>query len=392
MRYLFVIFIFIALFHYGCRERQSNNLIDVHNLIEIDNPVSILIEDFIIDIDTIRLETSDESIMSDILNMHIMDNRFYILTNNFSSVYIFDSVGKFISKINDKGDGPNEYIKISSFEVDKINKNIIISDSFSRRIFIYDQDGNQIKTIQLDFQPIVILPHLNGFINIYSGPRGIYNTPEKENYNVHFLNIKGEFISSAIEVTTPERIDMGSAFKTDCLDNGDILFQPVLSDIIYRIERNNIIPLYGFLNLSQFKFLTQKEKLDFQYVFAKENSAEEKEEQGYLLTWGEVQDLEDYVFFSFGGWNKKYYLYYVKSLNKTLFIDPEKMRGNKDFIDIYLSYPKAINGNKFYVSPNFGLIDIVKSKLPDGIIKNFFEKTDFDSNPILISYSIKFPE
>jgi|SRR5690554_289966 hypothetical protein len=391
MKKLSVISISIVLFFCGCNEKQIKNLTGAHTSIEIDNPVSLSIEDFVIDIDTIRLETSDESIITSILNMHIMNNRFYILTNNFSSVYIFDFNGKFISKISDRGDGPNEYIRITSFEVDKINRNIIISDNFSRRIFIYDQDGSQIETIPLDFQPIVILPHPNGFLNIYSGPRDIYNIPEMENYNVHFLNSRGKFISSAIEVTTPKRIDIGSAFMADCLANGDILFQPVLSEIIYKIEGENIIPLYSFSNLSRFKFLTLKEKMNFQYVFAKENSLEEKEEQGYLLTWGGVRDLDSSVFFSFSGWKKRYYLYYSKSLNKALLIDPEEMRGNKALTDIYLNYPKAVDGNKFYISPDPGLIDIVKNKLPEGIIKMFFEKTDFDSNPILISFSIKFP-
>lgn len=392
MKNLLAILAFIVLVLSGCKEKQPDYLVEALNMVEINNPVNILIEDFITDIDTLRLETSDESLMTDISAMHVMDGRYYILTNKYSSVHIFDSTGKFISKINDMGDGPGEYIRISSFEVDRINQRVILADVFSRRIFIYNTNGAQIETIQLDFQPRLIIPHKNGFLNIYSGPRDMYEKPEMENNNVHFLDSAGKFISSALEITTPGRIDMSSAYMADCLHTGEVLFQPVLSDIIYRIEENNILPLYGFTNSSRFKLLSQKEKKDFQMVFEQKNSFKEKEEQGYLLTWGAVRDLDDYVFFSFGGWDKKYYLYYSKNLRQSILIDPLNTRGNKSLSEVLLLHPKAVNGNKFYISPDLGMIEYLTDKLPDGSIKTFFKKTDFDSNPVLISFSIKFPD
>lgn len=384
--------VFLALFFSGCNEKQPDNIGNALNVVEINNPAHISIEDFITDIDTIRLETSDKCLISSISKMRIMDQRYYILTNNSSSIYVFNSDGSFNSEISDTGNGPGEYVRITSFEVDRTNKRIILSDAFSRRIFIYNTDGVQIEVLQLDFEPRLIIPHGNGFLNIYSGLRNQYGKKEMENYNVHFLDSKGKFISSAIKITTPKRIDIGTDFIIDCLNNGDVLFQPVLSNIVFKIEENEIIPFFEFHNSSRFKLLNQKEKNEFELIVGTKNSFEEKEKQGYLLTWGEVRDMDNYVFFSFGGYKTRHYLYYSKDLKETILIDNENIRGNKSLSEIFLSYPKAVSGDKIYISPDPFLIDEVKDKLPDGLVKTFFEKTNLDSNPVLLSFSIKFPE
>ncbi|WP_298648979.1 6-bladed beta-propeller [uncultured Proteiniphilum sp.] len=381
----------------ACKEKQADPVLEAQYLIEINNPANIELEDFIVDVDTIRLELSDVSVMHEIKNIHIMGDRYYISTWDHATVYIFDSRGKYINKIMDKGNGPSEYISVTSFEVDRVNKRVILADNFSRRIFVYDENGNQLNVIQLDFGPIIILPYEDGFINVYSGPRHEYQNPEMENYNIHFLDSQGKFISSAIEIGTPERIDIGSRFKTDCLENGEILFQPVLSDIIYKIEEGKkVMPLYGLVNKSsKHKFLSQKDKETFEYIVRigddKKSQPQEKESEGFLLSWGSVKDLNDYVFFAFG-YNKKYYLYYSKSLDKSIFIDIERVKGDKNLVDMFFSSPKSIHGNRFYISPHPLLIDQVKDQLPDGILKTFFENTHDDLNPVLISFSIKFPE
>ena len=59
-----------------------------------------------------------------------------------------------------------------------------------------------------------------------------------ENRNIHFLDKKGKFISSAIEIDTPNSINISSMFQTGITENGEILFQPVLSEVIYQIKND----------------------------------------------------------------------------------------------------------------------------------------------------------
>lgn len=382
-----------SLFLFACKEQQTKNRTEAQHPIRINDPIKISIADFIVDIDTIKLETNDENLMSDIERMHIMDGKYYILTNGYTVINIFDADGQYISKIDNKGQGPKEYIRISSFEVDEINKRLILADSFSRRIFIYDDEGNQISVVNLDFEPMTVLPHKEGFVNFYSGPRNIYTNPEMENYTVHFLDVDGKFISSDIEVNTPHRIDMGSIFMAVCLSTGDILFQPILSEIVYKIDtEKNVTSFYEFENSSQYKLLTQEDKDTFELIYDKKNSFEEKEADGYLLTLGEIQDLTNFTFFGFSGWDKKHYLYYSKQTGETLLINTDSVEGNESLKEIFMTYPKSVYGDKFYISPHPMTIENVKDGLPDGMVKTFFNNKDFDSNPVLIAFSVKFPE
>jgi hypothetical protein len=377
-----------------CNDHPAREHYNAEHVIDINNPADISIDDFIIDIDTIRLETTDESVMGEILMVHIMDDRFYILTYNFMEIFIFDLKGKFIAKISDNGQGPNEYIRINSFMVDPVKKRIVIPDSFSKRIFIYDRDGKQSRVINLDFSPSTIVSHGERFINVYSGTRQQYANPEMENYHIHFLDSQAKFVSSAIEIETPHRIDIYSPFMTDCLENGDILFQPVLSNAVYKIAGDSISTYCEFNNLSKYKLPTKDLKNDFEYAMMKGKSTKmpkEKEDEGYLLTWGNVLDLNDYMFFRFG-WDKKYFLYYEKKTSRSLLVDPETVKGDKNLIRILFSVPREVKGNRFYISLPPSLDDDMISGITNRKVRTFLENAEIDGNPVIISFSIKFPE
>lgn len=386
----FLIFITVAL---CCCEQQEKSHTAKY-VLDIHDPADIHINDFIYDIDTIRLEVTEESLMNDIRSMHIMDEKIYILTYKMNTIYIYDIKGNYISKIDDHGNGPNEYTSICSFDIDPIRKRIILADHSSRKIFIYNKEGIQTDVISLNFAPCLIAPYKNGFVNIYSGPRLWYTMDNMENYEVHFLDERGQLISSAIEKSVPGNINLDSPFQIDCLNDGSLLFHPTLGDIIYKIDDNGVCAYYEFNNFSKYKMMTAEEKKSFEYVVEKDkNTVKEKEDYGYLMTWGTVLDLDDLVFFAFGGWSKRLFLYYDKKTTKTIFIDPKTMKGDPVLINYLLFYPRNTDGKKFYVSitPSSQIIEHIVNNTSNKKVKTFFEKTDPESNPLLISFKIKIP-
>jgi len=387
-----ILIIFIALF--SCKQSRQEADDYAEHTVDINNPVKISIDKFITDFDTIRLEVTNESLMRNASVIHIMDDRFYIKTNRSSGIYVFDLKGKYLFKINDKGQGPNEYIQITGFEVDPVNKRIIIADSFSKKILVYNKDGKLMDVIQLDFPPDIIAFYKNGFVNLYSGFKRFFTNPKMENYNLHFLDSSGKFVSSAIPKETPNSINITNANMLDCLENGDILFQPVLSNIVYKISNDSATPFYAFNNLSKYKLLTKKDKKTIELIHepGRTNSFVEKEKEGYLINWGSVIDLTDFICFQFSGWRKTRYLYYSKKTSRTILIEPENVEGEKNLVEILMSQPVAAKGNTLYISPSSDLIDIVKGKLKNEKLNTFFNNTGFDSNPVIISFSINFPE
>ncbi|GEM_PF-3587040 len=386
--YIYIIILILCL---GCKKTNKNIQIINYKVIDIVNPIEINIEELVREYEIIVLETKDESLLYDIFQLKIIDNYFYILDGSMTSIFIFDHTGNFINKINNIGNGPNEYLKIESFEVDKINKKIIISDAFSKRIFVYDQEGNQENVIQLNFQPLLILSNGEyGYINLYSGIKGLYDNETMEKYNIHLLDKEGKYIRSYKKNETDKRIDLRSKLAVQSFENGDILYQPVLSDTIYCIRNNIVEPYFVLNNKSNYKILSENQRKKIELKYGEKNMIEEMENKNYLLPIGNVLDLKDYFFTTFGGWDieKTMYLYYSKEKNKSLTFLRNKVKGNEGYKEIFLTLPNACYENDIYISPHPFIIDTYKNKLPESKLKDSLNNIDLEDNPVIIKFKV----
>ena len=380
--------------YFGCTQKEKEKVYKAKYVIDINNPINIKIDELIIDIDTIRLEVTDESIMKNIDITHIMDDRLYILTNDFSAIHIFDLSGKYISKIKDVGNGPKEYIQITNMQIDLVKKKIIITDNFSSRILVYDKDGKQTDVFSLNFWPISIAPYKDGYIHSGAG-KDYYKNPERDNYHIHFLDSNGLFISSAIEKENKNKVTINSPHGIEILKNGDILYQPPLSYVVYKICDHGIIPYYELNSRSKYKLMNDEEVKSFEYIWGKSNTLEEKENQGYLLTWGAVFDMEEYTLFHFkGGWNIFRFLYYNKKNHKTYFIDPMTVKDDQLMFKFFFNDLCTVDNDRIYIAPSEYILNEIKGNINihDKKITKFINNTNFDSNPLLISYKLKFPK
>ncbi|ADB40422.1 6-bladed beta-propeller [Spirosoma linguale] len=81
------------------------------------------------------------------------EDRFFLKSNG--KIYIFSEEGNYLSKIDQKGEGPNQYKSITDFLVDTVTHHIEILDNHSFSVFEFDYKGTYIKNWQhgvLSFQ------------------------------------------------------------------------------------------------------------------------------------------------------------------------------------------------------------------------------------------------
>jgi hypothetical protein len=71
----------------------------------------------------------------------------FVLDPEWRSIFKFDSKGNYIKKIGRKGQGPGEFMNPYCFSV--TDKHVIVSDTNSRQIKIFDLDLNLIKTFRV---------------------------------------------------------------------------------------------------------------------------------------------------------------------------------------------------------------------------------------------------
>lgn len=356
--------------------------------IAINNPINISIDELILEYDTIRLEAKEDSYISDISKMEILDDRIYIWDYKQRIIFIFSSKGDFISKISDRGEGPNQYISINSFEVNHKNKEIILSDSFSNRIFIYDTDGKQIKVIKSNIPVLKIAKQEESFINFYTGVKYIYDNSDLEKNMIHFINLNGEFTHATLNKPERKQLNITPYRNISCLQNGDILFQPLLDYSIYKVSNGDYSVLYTLANKSNFKFLNDKQKKDISLIVDKENDLINLEKKGYLLPMGNIINLENHLF-AYLGYDQRTIVYYSKKKKESITISPFTLEGDDVQKTILSLTPKAGYEDKMYIALDYIFINNIEERVKNNKLKTFFKNTKETDNPCIITYKIK---
>ena len=382
-----VLFFFIV--SIGCTNKETQHEQKISGeIIEIHNPKKLSIDDIILEYDTIRLEVTEDSYIAEITKMEILDNKMYIWDYKQNMIFIFSSNGKFISKINDRGEGPNQYIAINGFEADFKNNKIILSDTFSIRIFVYNKEGKQEKVIKFEGTPLKIAQQNDYFINVYTGIKNIYDNPDIENKMVHFFDSCGQYKYGLLDKPQGNTIAMAPLRNICCLKNGDVLFQPLLDYSIYKISDGKCNIAYTLENKADFKLLNNKQKDNISLIVGKENSLAEIEKKGYLLFLGDILDTENYILL-YPGYNKQFIIVYHKTKKESVTIFPEKLEGD-EIQKLMLSVrPNTADKDIFYIALDYLFVDKAIDKVKNNKLKEFFKNTKEMDNPCIITYKIR---
>ena len=113
-------------------------------------------EDIFTSIDTIHFEFTENSVLGSISQICKHPNGYLVLEMHYAKeVYLFDNKGKFLKRLGNKGEGPQEY-KMPGFIYVDILGNSYILDSSLRKILLFDVNGsylNDINIVELNIDP-----------------------------------------------------------------------------------------------------------------------------------------------------------------------------------------------------------------------------------------------
>ncbi|MEA4936483.1 MAG: 6-bladed beta-propeller [Paludibacter sp.] len=123
-------------------ERKGRNLIEIDP--NKDDKVSVY--DLFSRIEIIPLETKQNSLLTFLIGepdrVIVHENNFYFLDDSQHLIIVFNSEGKFLKKISKKGNGPEEYISIDDFNINRFTGNLEVLSSVGRYINVYDLSEN----------------------------------------------------------------------------------------------------------------------------------------------------------------------------------------------------------------------------------------------------------
>lgn len=157
------LYAFFFLFLFSCKHHKEKRLTNTkREVIHIDeikcfeHIEEIIPDDFILNKKYIKIDSShDEFLFKEIKKIRIIKDRIFIADGRLKKLLVFDDNGYPVAKIGNKGNGPDEYLDITDFDVDS-KGNIYLIDGRLDKLFIYNPDYSFKKVLVLPFEVDII--------------------------------------------------------------------------------------------------------------------------------------------------------------------------------------------------------------------------------------------
>lgn len=182
----------------------------------ISMKTNVPVEELVKDATLIPLETTDDCLLGDLEKIYESDGRLYILDMNRTTVFVFDISGKFLYKIERRGQGPEEYLEVSDFDV--MDGVIYVLSRVNKRILAYDENGECVK----------IIPLKAWYDNLAVEEERVILYANRGNelmYDVAVINHEGEVLGQYLPYQKQSSYRMGQCGSPiSKMDDGEYLF------------------------------------------------------------------------------------------------------------------------------------------------------------------------
>lgn len=134
---------------------QSGNIVDSDSLLRIVPPMEkgyLSFDSIVESVKYVPLATSDSVLISSISDVKVLDNIFYVADFRKGRIFAFNNSGDYAGKIDALGEGPDQYKRISSFDIDKKNKLLYLLDSDLGKVHVYDKSLHLNGVIKLPYK------------------------------------------------------------------------------------------------------------------------------------------------------------------------------------------------------------------------------------------------
>ena len=336
----------------------------------------------------ICLETSEESMLSDIDKVRLFNDKIVVLDRGMESILIFDFNGKLTGKINNRGRGPNEYLEILDFslrEDDELIFVLVSRNGYNLGVFHYSSDGKLMDDFSIPFYANSVA-YFKDKLFFYSD----YFSRNENDYNVNITNVNGELISSQFRYKIRD-YEEGSIGIENVFSkmNDKLLYYPNFSDVVYSFDESGFVPFIrinrgsGSLN-DLVKYYRDIPVMKFMEEYDLHQPTD-------LVLFG------DYLFFSFSNEEDYDYNYLFDwKENKLFHFGPAY--SNLEEAEVLVPHTANSNWLVSVLAPDefhdlFERIsdkEVIKRLLSDNpFFAEVHSKTEMDSNPCILLYELK---
>lgn len=316
----------------------------------------------------IPLETPDGVSLSTIVEIRAKESLFYIKDDRKDKVFVFDKNGKYISVLSKRGQGGDEYLQISDFDI--FNNHIYVLSRPNKKIFVYDASNRLSSIIPLtdyfDFFRVIDERH----ICLYSN----FSNETLHNFLI-YDTVEGKFIKKFLPFEVNQSFSIQNTPFSQNASDEFILTLPYDYNL-YHFKDNDI------QNWKKIFFETP-DKLpidDFRNNFF--TLHREFSNKRVVKQIQNVGIMKDMLFLTFL-FNNQYHLTRINLSNQEIKTATLKYNDEYPFI---ISPPLGFENQSLIFAMNASDIAIFKQDFPSDKKKE--GKLDISDNPVLFIYSL----
>jgi hypothetical protein len=356
----------------------NNNTI----LIDFEKPVQVSVFDYFKSVELIPLETINNSLIGRLRKMFYYQGHYYVLDGQQNIVIVFDRDGKFIFKIDKRGQGPGEYPFLNDIHINPATGHLELLCAMGF-VYEYDLSGKYINTIRVTNN---YLRAVHEFIPLEENTTLFFAAFHHPFRLVYYDRTKEKITHEAYHESDASGgvINMGSVlnFSNFYAYKGDWHFYRPLDRQVYKIEKDTIKVAYMW---DFGKFNRDVKKIHFSSPDIQDwrNLYDEICEQfPYMID--ETGENNKYVIANIKWQGGDYVnVLFDKSVQQGLFI--------KKFTESVTIRPYIVTNNYIlsYCNPGELKQYITEEMLDEPNKKVFNELKHLDANPIIIKYNFK---
>ena len=114
----------------------------------LKNKREVPLSEFAVSVEFIQFEKTKKSLLGRVSDIQITKDYVFIKHNGIRLLTQFTRDGKFIRHVGTLGRGPKEYVLMRKFSLDEKNELVYIHTNFTRKILVYNFNGEYIKTLE----------------------------------------------------------------------------------------------------------------------------------------------------------------------------------------------------------------------------------------------------
>jgi len=235
----------------GCasQEGQEYEECTVHIKVNLDKPSSkeIKISEYVRDVQFIPISWDSEFWPTGRI-IRYCRGFYYLMDGNTQSIVKVSEEGEVVCRIGSQGRAANEYLSVTSFDVNPSTSEVFVYEIERNRMVVYSGNGEYLRSFSLEstnglFRDFVVFPNGNiiGCDMFYEGPsvlRGVW-----------MVDSEGGFLKQVVSVNKRSRFDVGIALPllTKIGEDTVCIMGPVGDDSIYKIDSDgDVVTRYLF--------------------------------------------------------------------------------------------------------------------------------------------------